>query len=193
MNTDQEKEWIAMAQEDPQALKRLYDHYFPRLYAYVSYRVGRVQDVEDLVAETFLKAIEGIEGFKWQHKNSFAAWLFSIARNLISNFYRREQRWETVPLDESPNLQVSKLLPEDVALQKEKFQSLRRLIGTLTPRQQEIITLRFFGGLRNQEIAEILGIDERTVAAHICRGLKTAHRKYINEFVSTEERNPNEQ
>lgn len=193
MNTDQEKEWIATAQEDPQALKRLYDHYFPRLYAYVSYRVGRVQDVEDLVAGTFLKAIEGIEGFKWQHKNSFAAWLFSIARNLISNFYRREQRWETVPLDESPNLQASKLLPEDVALQKEKFQSLRRLIGTLTPRQQEIITLRFFGGLRNQEIAEILGIDERTVAAHICRGLKTAHRKYINEFVSKEERNPNEQ
>lgn len=185
MNTDQEKEWIAIAQEDPQAFKRLYDHYFPRLYAYVSYRVGRVQDTEDLVAETFLKAIEGIDSFEWRHENSFAAWLFSIARNLISNFYRQKQRWETVPLDESPDLQTSKLLPDDVVLQKEKFQSLRRLIGTLTPRQQEIITLRFFGGLRNQEIAEVLGIDERTVSAHLCRGLQSAHRKYIDEFVGT--------
>lgn len=193
MNIDQEKEWLARAPEDPQAFKRLYDHYFPRLYAYVSYRVGRVQDTEDLVAETFLKAIEKIDSFEWRHKNSFAAWLFSIARNLISNFHRQEQRWETVPLDESPNLQASKLLPEDVVMQKEKFQRLRKLIGTLTPRQQEIITLRFFGGLRNQEIAEILGIDERTVAAHLCRGLETAHRKYINEFVSTEERNRDEQ
>jgi len=193
MNIDQEKEWLARAPEDPQAFKRLYDHYFPRLYAYVSYRVGRVQDTEDLVAETFLKAIEKIDSFEWRHKNSFAAWLFSIARNLISNFRRQEQRWETVPLDESPNLQARKLLPEDVVMQKEKFQRLRKLIGTLTPRQQEIITLRFFGGLRNQEIAEILGIDERTVAAHLCRGLETAHRKYINEFVSTEERNRDEQ
>jgi len=192
MNPDQEKEWLARAPEDPQALKRLYEHYFPRLYAYVSYRVGRVQDTEDLVAETFLKAIEKIDSFEWRHKNSFAAWLFSIARNLISNFYRQEQSWETVPLDELPNLQASELLPENVVLQKEKFQRLRKLIGTLTPRQQEIITLRFFGGLRNREIAEVLGIDERTVAAHLCRGLETAHRKYINEFVSTEERNPDE-
>ncbi|MCG2770379.1 MAG: sigma-70 family RNA polymerase sigma factor [Anaerolineae bacterium] len=192
MNTDQEKEWVAIAQKDPQAFKCLYDHYFARLYSYVSYRVGRVQDTEDLVAETFLKAIEGIESFRWQHENSFAAWLFRIARNLISNFYRQKKRWESVPLDELPTLQTSSLLPDDVVLQKEKFQSLRRLISTLTPRQQEIITLRFFGGLRNQEIAEVLGIDERTVAAHLCRGLETAHRKYINEFVGTEERNSNE-
>lgn len=192
MNTNQEKELILIAQEDPQAFKRLYDYYFPRLYAYVSYRVGRVQDAEDLVAETFLKAIEGIESFRWQHENSFAAWLFSIARNLISNFYRQKQRWETVPLDELPDLQSSSLLPEDVALEKEKFRSFRRLINTLTPRQQEIITLKFFGGLRNQEIAGVLGIDERAVSAHLCRGLQSAHRKYINEFAGTEERNPYE-
>lgn len=192
MNTDQEKEWLARALEDPQAFKRLYDHYFPRLYAYVSYRVGRVQDTEDLVAEVFLKAIEKIDSFEWRHMNSFAAWLFSIAHNLISNFLRQEQRGQIISLDEFPSLQASTLLPEDVVLQKEKFQNLRRLISTLTPRQQEIITFRFFGGLRNQEIAEILGIDERTVAAHLCRGLKTMHRKYINEFVSTKERKPDE-
>lgn len=193
MNTDQEREWVTIAQKDPQAFKRLYDHYFPRLYAYVSYRVGRVQDTEDLVAETFLKAIEGIESFRWQHENSFAAWLFRIAHNLIGNFYRQERRRESaLSLDELPDLQASSLLPDDVVLQKEKFQSLRRLISTLSPRQQEIITLKFFGGLRNQEIAKVLGIDERTVAAHLCRGLQSAHRKYINEFVGTKERNSNE-
>lgn len=186
MNNEQEKALITRAHEDPEAFKRLYNHYFPRLYAYVSYRVGRVEDTEDLVSETFLKAVEGIKTFRWQHENSFAAWLFRIARNSISNFYRQTERWQTVPLDELPDLQAHSLLPSDLILQKEKFERLRQLINTLTPRQQEIITLRFFGGLRNQEIAEILGIDERTVSAHLCRGLETAHQRYINDFVAAE-------
>jgi RNA polymerase sigma-70 factor (ECF subfamily) len=186
MNNEQEKTLITRAHEDPEAFKRLYNHYFPRLYAYVSYRVGRVEDAEDLVSETFLKVVEGIKSFQWQHENSFAAWLFRIARNSISNFYRQKKRWQTVPLDELPDLQTHSLLPSDLILQKEKFERLRQLINTLTPRQQEIITLRFFGGLRNQEIAEILGIDERTVSAHLCRGLETAHQRYINDFVAAE-------
>ena len=186
MNNEQEKALITRAHEDPEAFKHLYNHYFPRLYAYVSYRVGRVEDAEDLVSETFLKAVAGIKSFQWQHENSFAAWLFRIARNSISNFYRQTERWQTVPLDELPDLQAHSLLPSDLILQKEKFERLRQLINTLTPRQQEIITLRFFGGLRNQEIAEILGIDERTVSAHLCRGLETAHQRYINDFVAAE-------
>lgn len=182
MNFEQEQDWAAIAQKDPQAFKCLYDHYFARIYAYVGYRVGRVEDTEDLVSETFLRAFQRIESFSWQHENSFAAWLFRIAHNLVSNFYRGEQRWESIPLDDLPNLQTSSLLPDDIVLQKEKFRGLRKLIKTLTPRQQEIITLRFFGGLRNQEIAEVLGIGERTVATHLCRGLEAAHRNYINEF-----------
>jgi RNA polymerase sigma-70 factor, ECF subfamily len=186
MNNEHEKALITRAHEDPEAFKHLYNHYFPRLYAYVSYRVGRVEDAEDLVSETFLKAVAGIKSFRWQHENSFAAWLFRIARNSISTFYRQKERWQTVPLDELPDLQAHSLLPSDVILQKEKFERLRQLINTLTPRQQEIITLKFFGGLRNQEIAEVLQIDERTVSAHLCRGLETAHQRYINDFVAAE-------
>jgi RNA polymerase sigma-70 factor (ECF subfamily) len=188
-----EQEWVERAQRDPQAFKQLYDYYFPRLYAYVSYRVGRVQDVEDLVAETFLKVIEGIERFEWRHEGSFAAWIFRIAHNLISNSYRQGQRREKLlPLEELPELQASTLLPEDVVLQKEKFAYLRRLIGTLSPRRQEVVTLKFFGGLRNQEIARVLGLDERTVASHLCRGLKDLHRAYVNEFVRAKEGIPHE-
>ena len=50
-------------------------------------------------------------------------------------------------------------------------------IAELAPRQQEIILLRFFGQLRNREIAAVLGLDERTVAAYLCRGLQELARK----------------
>ncbi|RLC54686.1 MAG: hypothetical protein DRI80_18935, partial [Chloroflexota bacterium] len=108
--------------------------------------------------------------------------------NLVSDFYRRGRGSEgSVPLEELPELKASTLLPADAVLQKEKFAYLRRLIGTLSPRRQEVITLKFFGGLRNKEIAALLGLDERTVASHLCRGIKDLHRQYVDEFVQTKE------
>lgn len=63
-------------------------------------------------------------------------------------------------------------------MREEELSYLRRIVGTLAPRQQEIITLRYFGGLRNQEIAEILELDARTVAAYLSRGLAELQRRY---------------
>jgi RNA polymerase sigma-70 factor (ECF subfamily) len=188
LDPEQERALVKKARRDRAAFRELYNHYFPRVYAYVSYRVGRVQDVEDLVADTFLRVVEGLDGFRWRGERSFAAWLFCIAHNLVSDFYRRGRgSEESVPLEELPELEASILLPADAVSQKEKFAYLRRLIGTLSPRRQEVITLRFFGGLHNQEIAALLELDERTVASHLCRGLRDLHRKYVNEFGPKEE------
>ena len=187
---DPEQEWALLkkTRRDPAAFQELYKHYFPRVYAYVSYRVGRVQDTEDLVADTFLRVVEGLDGFRGRDERSFAAWLFRIAHSQVSDFYRRSRGpEEAVPLEELADLEASTLLPADAVVQKEKFAYLRRLIGTLSPRRQEIITLKFFGGLRNREIATLLGLDERTVASHLCRGVKDLHRQYVDEFVQTKE------
>jgi RNA polymerase sigma factor (sigma-70 family) len=56
------------------------------------------------------------------------------------------------------------------------------MIETLSPRRQEIIRLRFFAGLRNQEIAAVLGLDERTISAHLCRALEDLQAKYSHEL-----------
>lgn len=70
------------------------------------------------------------------------------------------------------------LLPEEALRQQETFQHMRELVTTLSPRRQEVITLKFFGGLRNKEIADILNLDERTVASHLSRGLQDLRDKY---------------
>ncbi len=188
MDPKQERALLHQARDDPAAFRELYNHYFPRVYAYVSYRVGRVRDSEDIVADTFLTALDKLDTFEWRGEGSFAAWLFRIARHRVSDFYRRGRgSEETIPLEELPDLASGVLFPADAVAQKEKFACLRRLIGTLSPRRQEVITLRFFGGLRNKEIAALLELDERTVASHLCRGLEDLHRKYLDEFGSKED------
>jgi RNA polymerase sigma-70 factor (ECF subfamily) len=175
-----ERECVEKAQNDPRAFRYLYDSYFSKVYAYVSYRVGRVQDTEDITSEIFLKAMVGITRLEWQHENSFAGWIFCIAHNTVNDFYRKNQPFdEPLSLEELPELRASVLLPEDALLRKEKFAQLRQLIDALPSRRQEVILLKFFGRLRNQEIAKILGLDERTIASHLFRALVSLHREYI--------------
>jgi RNA polymerase sigma-70 factor (ECF subfamily) len=132
-----------------------------------------------------MKAVRQIKSgaFVWQCEDSFAAWLFHIAHTSLSDYFRgRHGQEDDVPLDDLPDLVDDKMLPEDALLRKEQLAHMRYLIATLSPRRQEVLTLRFFGELQNREIAKVLGLDERTVASHLCRGLEDLHRKYSEEL-----------
>src|SRR6476469_4501493 len=101
MTTETDRALVERASHDPQAFRQLYNLYFPRLYSYISYRVGRVQDAEDLTAAVFLKVVEELDRFQWRRDHSFAAWLFRIAHNLVSNFHRdNRSAASTIPLEE---------------------------------------------------------------------------------------------
>jgi RNA polymerase sigma-70 factor (ECF subfamily) len=176
----QERVLLEQARREPLAFRELYRAYFPRVYAYVSYRVACVEDVEDLTAQTFLKAIEELGRFSYRGEGSFAAWLFRIAHNSVSDFYRRGGKAHDgpAPLEAAYELPDQQPSPDDHVIRQQSFAHLRRLVGDLPLRQQEVITLRFFAGLRNKQIAGILGLDERSVAAHLCRGLRELQRRY---------------
>lgn len=177
-----EQDLIERARSDADGVRDLYRHFLPGVYAYIVYRVGRVHDAEDLTGETFLRVIEHLAMFQWRGAHSFSAWLFRIAHNVVQDFHRTHgQAHMPLDADDLPLLQSHALLPEDDVLRKEQFAQLYRLIGTLAPRHQEVITLKFFAGLRNNEIAAVLGLDERTVASHLCRGLEDLHRKFAEE------------
>lgn len=83
-------------------------------------------------------------------------------------------------LDEIPDLKDNQSNVDDALGDRETFLILYQLIANLSPRQAEVIRLKFLGGFRNQEIAEILGLEERTVAAYFSRGLKALGERYEN-------------
>lgn len=165
-------------------LVEVYQSYVERIYAFVAARVEDRQDAEDIVAEVFLNAARGFHRLRDDGDPVLTAWLFTIARNGIATHFRR-RRPPPVSLDDMEEAAGTFSLDADAA-QAEDAARLRRLIRDLPPRQQEIVTLRFFGGLRNLEIAALLKLDERTVAAHLSRGLKTLHDRYEAQIGSTE-------
>lgn len=181
MDLENERVLVEQAQRDPQAFRQLYAFYFPKLYAYVRYRVGKRQDAEDLVGETFLRVVAELGKFRWRAEGSFAAWIFRIAHNLVSNFYRQQRIGKNVTWEEMDEIPDNTLLLEELAVQQEQSAYILKLVGTLSARRQEVITLKFFGGLQNREIAQVLGLDERTVASHLCRGLEDLQRKMLAE------------
>ena len=186
LSPDEEHALIAQLNKSPEAIRGLYRHYFPRVFAYVAYRVSSRQDAEDVTSEIFLKVVESIDRFEYRGTGTFAAWVFRIAHNTVKQFYRVDEKWDITMLDALPDLPSTDLLPDEALSRKERFARLKTIINTLAPRRREIVTLRFFGGLRNQDIASILGLDERTVASHLCRALEDLQQKYQQEGVIDE-------
>lgn len=175
-----ERELVKQAQQkDRDAFCTLYRHYLPRIHAYVAYRVGNKPDTEDIVANVFAKVIEHLPTFEYREDGSFRAWLFTIARHKVADF-QRQPTPEHLSLDDIPEIQSKTLSPEQAVLRKEQFLYLRHLISTLSPRRQEVITLRVFGGLHNQEIAAVLDLDEHTVASYLCRALEDMRQRYVS-------------
>ena len=178
---DHEQADLEAARTDPRAFERLYDAYFPRVYAYVRYRVAGRHDAEDIVAGVFLRAVEAVRGgrFEWRHTGSFAAWLFRIAHNAVADHRRHAPPAPPMPLDALPDIASASPPPGDDLLRREQSAELHRLVASLSPRRQEVVTLKFYGGLRNSEIAAVLRLDERSVASHLCRALDDLHRLYL--------------
>lgn len=173
---------VQRVRHDPEAFRELYRRYFPRVYAFVAWRVRRAQDAEDVTAEVFMQVVRGLERFENRGDGAFAAWLFRIAHNQVSQFYRRHRpETEPVSLDELPEIQAHHLAPDSALLRKEQFAHLSALIADLPSRRRDILLLKFFGGLRNQEIARMLNLDERTVASHLSRALDDLRRLYEEE------------
>lgn len=172
LSTEREQQLLEQLATQPNAFREVYREYFPRVYGYIAARVNSPHDAEDLVSETFLTVVEKLSTFDYRGKGSFAAWVFQIAYYKVGDYYRRKQPID-IQLDTIPHGHPSL---DDHLQHQETASEIRQHIRQLPQRRQEVITLRYFGGLRNNEIAQLLGLDERTVASHLSRALNDLHQ-----------------
>ena len=181
--TNYEKVLARRASYDPSALETLYELYLDRIYRYISSRISNSYDVDDLVSDTFVKVIKGIENLENRHDFSFSAWIFAIARNVVIDFYRKKGYYPNkVGLESLSKNPAPYLDPSVIIIETESYTELHTYLKRLPYRRQEVMRLKYFGGLRNKEIAKVLGIEERTVASHLSRGLKDLYEIYQKAY-----------
>jgi RNA polymerase sigma-70 factor (ECF subfamily) len=159
----EEQNLVRQAQQgDKDAFAELYEAYFDRIYRYVVIKIGNKTEAEDMTQQVFLKAYQSIRSYKWKGV-PFSAWLFRIAHNQIVDFFRKQSKRPTVRLEESTV--VSSDNPLHTVESRFDIERLRAATLQLTSAQQEVISLRFAGGLAIAEVARTMGKSEGAVKA----------------------------
>jgi len=167
---------------DADAFGALYDRYLDLVYRYVYYRVGGKALAEDLVSETFLRALRRIGSFEWQGRD-FAAWLITIARNIIADHYKSGRfRLEVSTADMLDADRADEGIEAEV-LDGITNASLLEAVKKLNGEQQECVVLRFLQGLSVLETAQAMGKSEGAIKALQYRAVRTLGRMLPKELV----------
>jgi len=174
VSESEEKALVALAVDgDTQAFTRLFDRYYDRIYRHIYYRVGRVEDAEDLAQQVFLQAWRALGRYR-QTDSPFVAWLFTIAHNNVVSFYRRLRpaaSLEASGLDWPAAADTEGMM--EAGLDHER---VRQAIRHLRLEYQQVLVLRFLEDLPYRDIAGALGKSEVHIRVMQHRALQELRR-----------------
>ncbi|MCS7276710.1 MAG: sigma-70 family RNA polymerase sigma factor [Dehalococcoidia bacterium] len=166
-----------MQQSD--AFSEAFQAFYPRIFSFILARTRDQHVAEDLTAEAFVRAYRYWD--RLRHEEALASWLFRIAKNLVASHRRRTRTLERA-LDKAARFNTNGndilLDPEEVVLHKEELAQLKHLLTRLSPREQEILALRFEWGLDSRQIGELLGLSDVHVRVIIYRALGRLRRGF---------------
>lgn len=161
---------MPVAQErDDAPFAELFRAEYSTVYRYFYYRTGSRTMSEDLTQETFVRAYRAFARFNPSRASS-ATWLLTIARRLFVDEWRRTSQ-HVYAETEVPESVAGEESPEAELCRRETNAALYRAMAMLSERERHLIALKYAAGLRNREIARILGKSERHTAVLLCRTL----------------------
>ena len=168
----------------PTRFKELYECSRLSVFRYIYGLTGGPQDeVEDLTAETFLRAWKARYRFDGD-MDSAVGWLIRIAKRLVIDDYRRTLR-ASRDLSATPQAEST---PEQIAILDEQKRFLFNLLASLPPEPREIIVLRYMLGWRVNDIARHMDTTENNISVIIHRTLAKLREKWMEvdpEILST--------
>lgn len=153
----------------------IYEQYRDKVLRYITSKVGDPYLAEDLCGDVILKLYEKADSFD-ERRASLSTWIFTIARNRLTDYYRTRRVFEEIPETLADEGSV-----EDSICNAETLEILARGLESLSERERDIIIMRYYSGKTLREAGERLNISYAYV--------KVLHRKALAELEKFMENN----
>ena len=178
---DDEARLIRLAQQgDAEACAALYHRHYDAVYRYCYYRVGQATLAEDLTSDVFVRMVEKLDTFRLRGR-PLLAWLYTIARNLVADFFRQDGKMNYLALDAAAELGDDQADPGGKVDRRLNVGCLAVALRHLTEDQQQVILLKFLEGLNNAQVAHLLGKTEGSIKSLQHRALRALRRAIEKE------------
>lgn len=133
---------------------------------------------EDVTSEAFIKAAKAFDRFD-PERAQFSTWVITIARNCAISYMRKHGK-EFTASDAAidPDLQATR--DEYPSLERDDVQTAEILLASISEEDREIVRLKYYEGLQNKEIADLLGLNASTIGTRVHRAV-AAMRKVAEQ------------
>jgi RNA polymerase sigma-70 factor (ECF subfamily) len=158
------------ASEHQLRLERLYEACWKDVYAYLASLLADTALAEDVTASAFERAFTRHRSFD-SRRGSERAWLFGIARNAALDELRRMRRTEALTGEVRDDT-----AEEDHAEGSARRATVGAALSQLSPRERELVALKFHAGLSNPDIARVLGVSETNAGTMLHRTITKLRR-----------------
>ena len=153
---------------------KFYNENKDKIFSYFYYNLNQNTELsEDLTSETFLKGFEKFDTYNEEYQ--FSTWIFTIARNLLIDFFRKKKI--EITIDETTEITYSEFTQYEQDFAKkidtdEKMKQIYQVMDQLKVDQRDIIIMKFLSELSTKEISNITGQQETNIRKIISRWLK---------------------
>lgn len=161
---------------------RLYETYHADLFQFLFYMVNNRELAEDLVQEVYIKVLKSYDRF--EGKSSEKTWMFSIARNVAIDFFRKKLSLKEQLFDQF-NLNFTSLtdqnpIPEEIVLAKEEMKNIYKGLQICSIEQRMVLLYRYMQGFSIADTAIALGWRESKVKTTQHRAIKKLRKHFHN-------------
>ncbi|MBX2841047.1 MAG: sigma-70 family RNA polymerase sigma factor [Flammeovirgaceae bacterium] len=169
---------------DEKAFEELVTRHKNKIYTTILLIVKDTEIAEDLLQETFIKAIKTIQSGRYNEEGKFLPWISRIAHNMAIDYFRKQKRYPTIVMEDGSNvfntLEFSEDSFESQQIKKETHARLRSLIQNLPDAQKEVLMMRHYMKMSFQEIAETTGVSINTALGRMRYALINLRKQMTN-------------
>jgi len=178
---EENDDWVRAARTDAEALGRLYELYYERIFRFCVYRLFNKETAEDVTSTVFLEVARRIRRFEGRTERDFGNWLYAIAANQANAAIRKSSRRKKLLENAADSITASTTENTNPSSEPD-WPRLYQAFLKLKPEHQTIVTLRFFENFSYEQISQILNVKEATLRVTLHRILNQLRNHLTSVF-----------